>query len=324
MAVNTEILDLTGLTYYDQLLKDFIKTADVATVSGHTVGIDVPADAKFTDTTYEIATTSVNGLMSSDDKDKVNRLGAAALSNSYNDLDDKPTIPSTEGFATREELNAKADSATTLAGYGIADAYTKGEVDGLIPDVSNFVTKAVSDLTNYYTKSETYTQAEVNGLVSAIPKFAIAVVDSLPTTGISATTIYLLKTSTTETGNLYTEYIYVNNAWEKLGTQTLDLSGYATKTELNGKVDKEDGKGLSTNDFTTSYKTAIDNLPTSYAPVNAQENVIETVKLNNTALTVTGKAVNISVATVATTGSFNDLTDVVYASNEQIAALFNK
>lgn len=71
---------------------------------------------------------------------------------------------------------------------------------------------------------------ELKSTVSQIPKFSIQVVESLPTTNISTTTLYLLKTSTTETGNLYTEYIYVDGKWESLGTQTLDLSDYATKT----------------------------------------------------------------------------------------------
>lgn len=106
-----------------------------------------------------------------------------------------------------------------------------------IPDVSNFITKSVTDLVYYYTKTQVDGKvSDLESKISAIPKFAISVVDTLPTSGISATTIYLKKTSTTETGNLYTEYIYVNNAWESLGTQTLDLSNYATKTYVDTKI----------------------------------------------------------------------------------------
>ena len=91
----------------------------------------------------------------------------------------------------------------------------------------------VNDLANYYTKSETYTQAEVNALVSAIPKFKIEVVQTLPTTNISATTVYLVPDTNAGSSNLYTEYIYVDNDWEPLGTQTVDLSGYVTTADLN-------------------------------------------------------------------------------------------
>lgn len=46
----------------------------------------------------------------------------------------------------------------------------------------------------------------------------------------------------------------------KVGGGTVDLSGYATKAELNAKVDKVDGKQLSTEDFTTLLKQKLDNL----------------------------------------------------------------
>ena len=44
------------------------------TVNGHTVGIDVPENAKFTDTTYSDATQIEHGLMSVDDKKKLDGL----------------------------------------------------------------------------------------------------------------------------------------------------------------------------------------------------------------------------------------------------------
>ena len=69
----------------------------------------------------------------------------------------------------------------------------------------------------------------VNNQVSTIPKFELEAVDSLPTANIKETTVYLLK-SGDESDNLYTEYIYKNGKWEKLGSQTLDLSKYAEKS----------------------------------------------------------------------------------------------
>lgn len=98
-----------------------------------------------------------------------------------------------------------------------------------------FVTKAVNDLENYYKKTEIYTQEEVNRLISLIPKFSIEVVTSLPIENISSTTIYLVL-SGEESSNLYTEYIYINGNWEILGTQTIDLSGYALKTDIPIKI----------------------------------------------------------------------------------------
>lgn len=122
--------------------------------------------------------------------------------------------------------------------------------------IANFITKSVNDLVNYYNKTEIDGKiTTINNNISAIPKFAIEVVENLPTTDISSTTIYLKKTSTTETGNLYTEYIYANNAWEELGTQTLDLSGYVTTEALNATLD-EYTKTTSLATIATSGKLA--------------------------------------------------------------------
>ena len=63
----------------------------------------------------------------------------------------------------------------------------------------------------------------------------------------------------------------------------------------------ETGKGLSANDLTNTLKSNYDaayaHLSAAHAPATAAENVIETIKKNGTALTVTEKAVNITVPT---------------------------
>ena len=70
---------------------------------------------------------------------------------------------------------------------------------------------------------------------------------------------------------------------------------------LNGKVDKVDGKGLSTNDLTNELKAQYDaayaHSQVAHAPADAQKNVIETVKVNGVALTVADKAVDVAVPT---------------------------
>ena len=80
-----------------------------------------------------------------------------------------------------------------------------------------------------------YTKAEVDNMISVIPKFAIAVVNELPISDISTTTVYLIPNNSGETSNLYDEYIYTTQ-WEKLGTQTVDLSNYPTIDEMNNAI----------------------------------------------------------------------------------------
>lgn len=135
-----------------------------------------------------------------------------------------------------QEVGARPDTWTpTASDVGALPAGTK--IPSKTSDLSNdsgFATRLVSDLINYYTKSQTYTRDEINALVSNIPKFSIEVVDTLPTSGISESTVYLLKTGTE--GDLYTEYIYVKNAWDPLGRQRVDLTGYATEDWVNQKL----------------------------------------------------------------------------------------
>lgn len=75
---------------------------------------------------------------------------------------------------------------------------------------------------------------ELKQLISLIPQFSIEVVQALPTEDISDTTIYLVPAEDPETGNYYEEYIHVNDAWELVGTTSVDLSAYYTKLEVDG------------------------------------------------------------------------------------------
>ena len=78
--------------------------------------------------------------------------------------------------------------------------------------------------------------------ITQIPKFKISVVDSLPESEISISTIYLLKNDDSTSNNLYTEYIYVLKGengvgeWEKLGEQSLVIEDFAKKTDVERMI----------------------------------------------------------------------------------------
>lgn len=76
----------------------------------------------------------------------------------------------------------------------------------------------------------------------------------------------------------------------------------ATDAKLALKVDKVEGKQLSTEDFTTEMLTKLSGIATG-----AQVNVIESVKVNGTALGITDKAVDIDLSAYA---KLADLTTV--------------
>lgn len=85
----------------------------------------------------------------------------------------------------------------------------------------------------------------------------------------------------------------------------LDKTGLALVWEkitnkLSGKVDKVDGKGLSSNDYTSDEKTKLANVE-----AGAQANVLEGIQKNGQTVTITNKIANISVPT-ATSDLTND------------------
>ena len=76
-SVHTHTKNQVGLGNVDNTadanksVKYATSAGNASKVNNHTVNIDVPANAKFTDTTYGVATASSNGLMSSTDKTKL-------------------------------------------------------------------------------------------------------------------------------------------------------------------------------------------------------------------------------------------------------------
>ena len=143
------------------------------------------------------------------------------------------------------------------------------------------------DLVNYYKKTETYSQAEINNKISAIPKFDIKVCEALPDSNISKTTVYLLKGKKEDTNNIYDEYIYVNSKWEMLGSQSLDLSGYATTEALNAvKAD------LSST--ATSNSNAIKSIKNQLATMTVDDSLSTTSKKPVQNMVITGQISTIS------------------------------
>ncbi len=115
-----------------------------------------------------------------------------------------------------------------------------------------------------------------------------------------------------ETGN---QYLFdADGVWTLLSTDEEGIVAEAvaqanayTDDVAEGKVDKEEGKGLSENDFTDGYKEKLDGIEDG-----AQENIIEVVKRNGVVIPVTDKAVDVAVPT--TTSSL--INDSGYITNE--------
>ena len=97
------------------------------------------------------------------------------------------------------------------------------------------VPENTSDLTN---DSGFQTSTEVNSAIAAaignINQFNVAIVSTLPTENIDAHTIYFMSNGGSD-DSIYDEWMYINNNWEKIGTTSIDLSGYMqTSHPANG------------------------------------------------------------------------------------------
>jgi len=148
---------------------------------------------------------------------------------------------------------------------------------------NNYVNQNVNNLTNYFTKTE------VQGMVGN--RFQALIVQTLPTSEISTSTIYMvLQAGQTD---IYDEWMYISNSWTKIGTTSIDMSEYAKLSNLH-------------NVATTGAYSSL---------VGKPEIPDDTSDLTNGAGFITKSVDNLDnytktsdLAVVALTGSYNDLT----------------
>lgn len=75
-----------------------------------------------------------------------------------------------KGFLTEhQDISGKADKSTTLAGYGITDAYTKTETDNKIGELTTGKADKATTLSGYGI-TDAYTKTEVDGKLSSVYK----------------------------------------------------------------------------------------------------------------------------------------------------------
>ena len=152
-------------------------------------------------------------------------------------IKNKPSIPSKTSDLTNDsdfvsdasyvhtDSNFTAAEKTKLA--GIAAGATNVTVDSSMSDSS----------TNPVQNSVVKTY--IDNAIGSITGIEFEVVASLPATGENGV-IYLVSNSGSSP-NVYDEYIWVNNGFEKIGTTDVDLSGYVLSADLvpitNAEID---------------------------------------------------------------------------------------
>ena len=116
------------------------------------------------------------------------------------------------------------------------DYYKKTEIDSKLGGKSNV---GHNHDERYYTETEIDVKVNnINSQINSLIGFTATIVNSLPSTGEVGVMYLKLNTSASVEGNIYDEYIWVNNKFEKIGSTetTVDLSEYVTQTEMNTQL----------------------------------------------------------------------------------------
>ena len=121
------------------------------------------------ETTYWVDLTEdpTGGVIKTYDGKKWNQIKGEAQS-----VDAYTKSEADSKFATKSELQGKANASTSLSGYGITDAYTKTEADGKYATITNLNTKANS--ADVYTRTQVYTKEECEAKITEMIQAAMA------------------------------------------------------------------------------------------------------------------------------------------------------
>ena len=128
-------------------------------------------------------------------------------------------------------------SYSNLSGYAFISKQTL--TNRRYEESSNKVTSMSSSSTDTQYPSAKCVYDAIQDAIGSVTGLNFEVVQTLPASG-TAGTIYLVPNGGT-TPNIYDEYVWITNAFEKIGTTAVDLSGYVQKTEMvaitNAEID---------------------------------------------------------------------------------------
>lgn len=164
-------------------------------------------------------------------------------------------------------------NSTTLEGVNSALGTLQTSVNDLQGTVESLGTQVSANqkaLENVYTKEETLAEIAKSGhlVYKKVTSLDDIQADIDGADANVSNTIYLVPVLEGLVNDLYDEYMVIDGNIERLGSWEVNLDNYATKDDLEGKVDKVDGYGL----MSTAQTTKLDSIEEG-----AQRNVINTV-----------------------------------------------
>lgn len=109
----------------------------------------------------------------------------------------------------------------------------KAKMDAMAVTIDSTVT---SDGTNAVSGKAVYDF--VTAAIADITGFHAEIVTELPAVG-QTNILYLVAKSAAASGDGYDEYLYINGAWERVGSTDIDLSGYVQASEMHAITNTE-------------------------------------------------------------------------------------
>ena len=128
-----------------------------------------------------------------------------------------------------------ADNSTAIGKAQGDITALQGTVDTLMPKAGGAFTGAIT-IQAPAEDMNPATKKYVDDAISGITEFEFSVVNELPQTGERG--IIYLVAHAHGTGDIYDEYIWVTDKFEKIGNTDIDLSSYVTDDELTAEINK--------------------------------------------------------------------------------------
>lgn len=166
--------------------------------------------------------------------EKINNAGNSSFSGNYEDLTNKPDLTVYNNKIESIKVNGTAQTITAKS-INISVPTNNSELaNGAGYQTASQVETAITGK-GYQTASQVTTS--INNAIAGVTQFDYSIVASLPASGKKGT-IYLVANSGTG-NNVYDEYIWLNNKFEKLGTTEVDLTGYLKTTDIESITNAE-------------------------------------------------------------------------------------
>ena len=192
-----------------------------------------------------------------------------------------------------------------------------------VQDLSNYLAKDNLSIYNPTSDYNPATKKYVDDVVSNIDTLKREIVQTLPVTDIKEDTIYMVPKTSAGTNNSYDEYMYINNAWEKIGDTEVDLSNYLSKTNTTSYT-PSGNYNPATKKYVDDSVSGIDlsnylakNNTTSYTP-SSSYNPATKKYIDDLAGTLTGYVDTTSVPSMSYT---TELGDMVWNSSAHTMSL---